>query len=145
MKQKQSKRKMVCVLNVEEFEQTKHLITNFERERVRELGGTTSTLTDSKAFVIMSRVCASALGGGRDLYLASQQRTYELVSHLVVTAVDENISQAVRALAEWLELKITYARQGSKFTFRFQKASGECKELQLPMRPAEPPQQYPVN
>ena len=137
---------MVCVLNVEEFEQTKQLITNFERERVRELGGTSSHLSDSKAFVIMSRVCASALGGGRDLYLASQRRTYELVAHLVVTAVDENISEAVRVLAEWLELKITYERQGSKFTFRYEKPGFGSKELVIPMRrPPEPPNQYPVN
>ena len=136
---------MVCVLNVEEFEQTKQLITNFELERVRALGGTTSHLSDSKAFLLMSRVCASALGGGRDLYLASQRRTYELVSHLVVTAVDENISQAVRALAEWLEIGITYERQGSKFTFRYEKPNGEVRELQIPMRRPEPPQQYPVN
>ena len=143
---KQQKRKMVCVLNVEEFEQTKELITNFERERVRALGGTSSTLTDSKAFSIMSRVCASALGGGRDLYLASQERTYALVSHLVVTAVDENISEAVRVLAEWLELKITYTREGSTFTFRYEKPGFGIKELQIPMRrPPEPPTQYPVN
>ena len=136
---------MVCVLNVEEFEQTKQLIVNFEREKVRELGGTSSHLSDSKAFLLMSRICASALGRGRDLYLCSQQRTFEMVTHLVVTQVDECISQAVQSLADWLELKITYERRGGNFAFRFQKASGETKELQIPMRRPEPPNQYPVN
>ena len=138
---------MVCVLNVEEFEQTKQIIINFERQMVQELGGTSSHLSDSKAFLLMSRICASALGRGRDLYLCSQQRTVEMVTHLVVTQVDECISQAVQALADWLELKITYERSGSNFAFRFQKDNGETKELQIPMvrRGQPPPNQYPVN
>ena len=146
MKQKQSKRKMVCVLNVEEFEQTKQMIEAFERQMVQELGGTSSHLSDSKAFLLMSRICASALGRGRDLYLCSQQRTFEMVTHLVVTQVDEHISAAVRALADWLELKITYTREGSNFTFRYEKPGFGIKELQIPMlHHREPPNQYPVN
>ena len=135
---------MVCVLNVEEFEQTKRIIINFERQMVQELGGTSSHLSDSKAFLLMSRICASTLGRGRDLYLCSQQRTFELVTHLVVTQVDECISQAVHSLADWLELKITYERRGSTFKFRFQKASGEFKELQIPIR-HEPEKQRTVH
>ena len=105
------KRKMVRVLNVEEFEKTKQAIMHFERERVHELGGSSGNLSDSKTFSIMSNVCASVLGTGRDLYLCSQQRTFEMVTRLVVTAVDENISEAVKVLADWLELKIVYERR----------------------------------
>ena len=140
-----NKRKMVCVLNVEEFEETKQIIINFERRMVQELGGTSAHLSDSKAFLLMSRICASALGRGRDLYLCSQQRTFEMVTHLVVTAVDDNISEAVKSLALWLGLKIDYRREGSVLSFRFQKATGESKELQIPMRRPEPPNQSSVH
>ena len=68
-----------------------------------------------------------------------------MVAHLVVTATDDNISEAVKCLAEWLKLKITYERRGSVFLFRFVKPeTGESKELQIPMRRPEPTQ-YPVN
>ena len=46
---------------------------------------------------------------------------FETVTHLVVSQVDETISQAVRVLADWLELKITYTREGSIFKFRYEK------------------------
>ena len=139
------KRKMVRVLNVEEFEQTKRAIMHFERQQVQELGGTSDHLSDSKTFSIMSRICASVLGRGRDLYLCSQQRTFEMVTHLVTAQVDDCISQAVRALADWLELKITYERRGSNFTFRYEKPGFGSKELVIPMRRPEPPNQRSVN
>ena len=136
------KRNMVQILDPEEFERNKQSLLRFESD-MGELGGIKGVLTNAKTLQILSRTCASVWGGGRDLYVASQQRTFEMVTHLVVTQVDENISLAVRALADWLELRITYSREGSNFKFRFQKPSGEFKELQLPMR--EPQNQRPAN
>ena len=135
-------RHMVQILDPEEFERNKQALLRFESD-MGELGGIKGVLTNAKTLQILSRTCASVWGGGRDLYVASQQRTFEMVTHLVVSQVDENISLAVRALADWLELKITYERRGSTFTFRFQKSSGEFKELQLPMR--EPQNQRSVH
>ena len=66
-----------------------------------------------------------------------------MITRLVVTAVDENISEAVRVLADWLELKITYERKGSNFTFRYEKPGFGSKELVIPMR--NPDNQRPVN
>ena len=137
-------RKMVRVLDIEEFEQNKHALMHFEKNMV-ELGGIKGHLTDSKLLQLMSHTCASVWGNGRDLYLASQERTIKMIHSLAMAQVDDCVSEAVRALSEWLELKITYERRGSKFTFRFQKANGETRELQLPLRRPEPPQQYPVN
>ena len=77
----------------------------------------------------MSRICASVLGRGRDLYLCSQERTFLMVQHLVTTQVDENISEAVKVLAEWLELKITYERKGSNFAFRYENPVSGSKNL----------------
>ena len=128
------KRKMIRVLDVELFQRNRESILLFERDRVEQLGGIKRYLSDSKVLDIMSRTCGVLWGDGRDLYLASQQRTFEMVTHLVVTQVDDCISQAVEALATWLELKITYTRQGSTFTFRYEKPSGEFKELQIPIR-----------
>ena len=138
-------RKMVRVLDIEEFEKNKQALLQFEKTMV-ELGGIKGHLSDSKVLQLMSRTCSSVWGNGKDLYLASQQRTFELVNHLVVTAVDENISETVRVLANWLELKITYTREGSNFTFRYEKPGFGSKELVIPMRrPPGPPNQYPVN
>ena len=139
------KRKMVRVLNVEEFEQTKRAIMHFERQQVQELGGTSDHLSDSKTFSIMSRICASVLGRGRDLYLCSQERTFLMVQHLVTTQVDECISEAVKVLATWLEIGITYERKGSNFTFRYEKPGFGIKELVIPMRRPETPNQRSVN
>ena len=135
-------RNMVQILDPEEFERNKQALLRFERNMV-ELGGIKGVLTNSKVLQIMSRTCSSVWGTGSDLYLASQERTFEMVRNLVVSQVDENISLAVRALADWLELKITYERRGSNFKFRFQKQTGEFKELQLHMR--EPQNQRPVH
>lgn len=135
-------RNMVQILDPEEFARNKQALLRFERNMV-ELGGIKGVLTNSKVLQIMSKTCASVWGNGNDLYLASQERTFQMVRNLVVSQVDENISLAVRALADWLELKITYSREGSNFKFRFQKQTGEFKELQLPMR--EPQNQRPAN
>ena len=137
-----TKRKMVRVLDIEEFERNKQALMQFEKKMI-ELGGIKGHLSDSKTLQIMSRTCASVWGNGRDLYLASQQRTFEMITRLVVTAVDENISEAVRVLADWLELKITYERKGSNFTFRYEKPGFGSKELVIPMR--NPDNQRPVN
>ena len=134
-----NKRKMVRVLDIEEFAANKQALLHFESQ-MEELGGLKVHLSDSRVLQLMSRTSASVWGNGRDLYLASQERTLAMITRMVVTAVDENISEAVRALADWLELKITYERQGSNITFRFQKESGETKELQIPMRRPEPNQ-----
>ena len=131
-------RKMVRVLDPKQFEKNKAALMRFERQMV-ELGGIKGHLSDSKALQIMVNTCGSLWGAGKDLYLCSQQRTFEMVTRLVVGQVDECISEAVKALADWLELKITYERQGSKFTFRFEKPSGESKELRIPMRHLEAP------
>ena len=91
----------------------------------------------------MSRTCAGVWRDGADLYIVSQERVMELIARHVVAAVDDNISEVVKMLATWLELKITYQRQGSVLSFRFQKASGEARELQIPMRRPEPPESVP--
>ena len=135
-------RHMVQILDPEEFERNKQALLRFESD-MGELGGIKGVLTNAKTLQILSRTCASVWGGGRDLYVASQQRTFEMVTHLVVSQVDENISLAVRALADWLELKITYSRKGSIFTFRYEKPGFGTKELVIPMR--EPQNQRPVN
>ena len=67
-----------------------------------------------------------------------------MVRNLVVSQVDENISLAVRVLADWLELKITYSREGSNFKFRYEKPGFGIKELVIPMRRPETPNQRPV-
>ena len=128
-----TKRKMVRVLDIEEFERNKQALMQFEKKMI-ELGGIKGHLSDAKTLQLMSRTCASVWGNGRDLYLASQQRTFEMITRLVVTAVDENISEAVRVLAEWLELTIVYERKGSNFTFRYEKPGFGIKELVIPMR-----------
>ena len=128
-----TKRKMVRVLDIEEFERNKQALMQFEKKMI-ELGGIKGHLNDSKVLQLMSRTCSSVWGNGRDLYLASQQRTFEMITRLVVTAVDENISQAVRVLADWLEIGITYKREGSNFTFRYEKPGFGIKELVIPMR-----------
>ena len=137
-------RKMVRVLDIEEFEKNKQALMHFEKTMV-ELGGIKGHLSDSKVLQLMSRTCSSVWGNGKDLYLCSQQRTFEMITRMVVTAVDENISEAVRVLANWLELKIIYTREGSNFTFRYEKPGFGSKELVIPMRRLEPPNQYPVN
>ena len=136
------KRKMVRVLDIEEFERNKQALMQFEKKMI-ELGGIKGHLNDSKVLQLMSRTCSSVWGNGKDLYLCSQQRTFEMVTHLVLTAVDENISEAVRVLADWLELKITYERKGSNFTFRYEKPGFGSKELVIPMR--KPDNQRSVN
>ena len=135
-------RNMVQILDPEEFERNKQALLRFERNMV-ELGGIKGVLTNSKVLQIMSKTCSSVWGVGNDLYLASQERTFEMVRNLVVSQVDENISLAVRALADWLELRITYSRKGSIFTFRYEKPGFGTKELVIPMR--EPQNQRPVN
>ena len=139
-----TKRKMVRVLDPEEFERNKAALMQFEKKMI-ELGGIKGHLSDSKVLQLMSRTCASVWGDGKDLYLASQQRTFEMITRLVVTAVDENISEAVRVLAEWLELKIVYERRGSNFTFRYEKPGFGIKELVIPMRRPGTPNQRSVN
>ena len=76
--------------------------------------------------------------------MCSQQRTFEMVTHLVVTQVDDCISEAVKVLATWLEIAITYERKGSNFTFRYEKPGFGIKELVIPMRRPETPNQRPV-
>ena len=136
-------RKMVRVLDIEEFEQNKQALMNFESQ-MEELGGIKGHLSDSKVLQLMSRTCSSVWGNGKDLYLCSQERSFQMITRMVVTAVDENISEAVRVLAEWLEIGITYTREGSNFTFRYEKPGFGSKELVIPMRRPEP-NQYPVN
>ena len=136
-------RKMVRVLDIEEFEKNKQALLQFEKT-MAELGGLKVHLSDSKVLQLMSRTCSSVWGNGKDLYLCSQERSFQMITRMVVTAVDENISEAVRVLAEWLELKITYTREGSNFTFRYEKPGFGSKELVIPMRRTEPTQ-YPVN
>ena len=139
-----TKRKMVRVLDIEEFERNKQALMHFEKQMM-ELGGIKGHLSDSKVLQLMSRTCSSVWGNGKDLYICSQQRTFEMITRMVVTAVDENISEAVRVLADWLELKITYERKGSNFTFRYEKPGFGSKELVIPMRRPEPPNQRSVN
>ena len=137
-----TKRKLIRIPNPEQFEKNVQALVHFEGQMV-EFGGFKGQLSETKALGIMVNTCGALWGTGRDLYLASQQRTFEMVRNLVVSQVDENISLAVRALADWLELKITYERRGSTFTFRYEKPSGEFKELHLPMR--EPQEQRSVH
>ena len=137
-----TKRKMVRVLDPEQFEKNKQALQHFERQMV-ELGGFKGHLSDAKALGIMVNTCGSLWGVGKDLYLCSQQRAFETVTHLVVSQVDETISQAVKALADWLELKITYTRDGSIFKFRYEKPGFGVKELSIPIR--EPDNQRSVN
>ena len=138
-------RKMVRVLDTQLFEQNKETILKFEKRLGEFGGGNSARMSDSKALSVMVRTCASLWGDGEDLHLSSEKRTLGMVAHLVVTATDENISQAVKCLAEWLGLRITYTREGSNFTFRYEKPGFGVKELVLPMRRPEPPNQYPVN
>ena len=133
-----NKRIMVRVLEPEEFEKNKQALMHFESQMV-ELGGIKGHLTNSKVLQLMSRTCSSVWGNGTDLYLASQQRTFEMITRLVVTAVDENISEAVKVLATWLEIGITYERKGSNFTFRYEKPGFGSKELVIPMREPDNP------
>ena len=140
---KKTKRIMVRVLEPENFEKNRQALLRFESQMV-ELGGIKGHLTNSKVLQLMSRTCLSVWGDGKDLYMCSQQRTFEMITRLVVTAVDENISEAVRVLADWLELKITYSREGSNFKFRYEKPGFGIKELVIPMRRPETPNQRPV-
>ena len=134
-----NKRKMVRVLDIEEFAANKQALMHFESQ-MEELGGLKVHLSDSRVLQLMSRTSAAVWGNGRDLYLASQERTLAMITRMVVSQFDEAISEAVKTLAEWLQLRITYTRTGSDITFRFQKESGETKELQIPMRRPEPTQ-----
>ena len=141
-----NKRKMVCVLDTENFDKNKQSILKFEKQRLSKLGGSMAHLSDSRALDVMIGTCSAVWGDGEDLHLASQKRTLAMVAHLVVSATDDNISQAVKCLAEWLGLEITYQRQGSNFKFRFVKpGTGEIRELQIPMRSTEQPQNRMVN
>ena len=99
-----TKRKMVRVLDIEEFQRNKESILQLrEEERVEQLGGIKPQphLSDSKTLQIMSRTCSERLwGAGRDLYLASHQRTHAMVNKSGCDdLVDENISELVKALA----------------------------------------------
>ena len=139
------KRKMVRILDIEKFEKTKQSIIKFEARRPRELRGTTSHLSDSRAMDVMIGTVSSIWGDGEDLYVASQQRNLEMVNTMVGDLLDENTSDLVRSLAEWSGLKITYERQGSRVTFRFQEPDGASKELQIPLRRREPASERSVN
>ena len=139
---------MVCVLDPELFEQNKETMLKFEKRLGEFSGENSARMSDSKALSVMVRTCSSLWGDGEDMHLSSEKRTLAMVAHLVVTATDENISQAVKCLAEWLSLEITYERRGSVFLFRFVKpetgeSKEESKELQIPMRTE--PTRYPVN
>ena len=139
-----TKRKLIRIPNPEQFKRNVEALTRFERQMV-DLGGFKGVLTETKALGIMVNTCGSLWGVGKDLYVCSQQRAFDTVTHLVITQVDECISEAVRALADWLELKITYERRGRNFLFRFEKASGQFKELQIPIRQREAQNQSAVN
>lgn len=141
------KRKMVRVLDRDLFESNKKAIARFEGETVEQLGGAarTSALSDSRLLGIMSRTCSALWGGGEDLFLASQQRTHAMVNKLVGDLVDENISELVKALADWSGLTINYSRQGQHLTFRFTESSGESKELRIPLLKPEQPKQRSVH
>ena len=141
------KRKMVRVLDLELFETNKKAIARFEGETVEQLGGTQPKpfLSDSRLLGIMSRTCSALWGAGEDMYLASHQRTHAMVNKLVGDLVDENISELVKALADWSGLTINYSRQGQHLTFRFTESSGESKELRIPLRQPEQPEQRSVH
>ena len=138
------KRKMVEVVDREQFEKNKQALLQFESQMV-QYGALKDALTDVKALRIMVNTCGSLWGVGKDLYLCSQQRALETLTALVVAQVDDCISQAVKALADWLELKITYTRRGSNFSFRCEKPGGEFRELQIPIRHRETENQRSVN
>lgn len=140
-----NKRKMVCILDVENFEKCKQSILKFEKQRLVKLGGTSAHLTDSRALDVMLGTVAVLWGEGEDLYLASQRRNLEMVNTMVGDLLDEHTSDLVKSLAEWSGLKITYERQGSRVKFRFQEPDGASKELQIPLRRTEPPQNRVVN
>ena len=67
-----------------------------------------------------------------------------MVNKLVGDLVDENISELVKALAIWSGLKITYERQGRHLSFRFQEPDGPLRELRIPLRQPEQPEQRSV-
>ena len=123
---------MVTVLNTELFEKNKKAITNLERQRAEQLGGSLQQITDAKTLDCMSKTCSALWGTGEDLYVASQERNLAMVNTLVGNLVDENTSELVKALAIWSGLKITYQREGSHVSFRFQQPDGASKELRIP-------------
>ena len=112
-----TKRKLIRIPNPEQFKRNVEALTRFERQMV-DLGGFKGVLTETKALGIMVNTCGSLWGVGKDLYVCSQQRAFDTVTHLVITQVDECISEAVRALADWLEIKITFT-SGAGSTFRY--------------------------
>ena len=63
-----TKRKMVRVLDIEEFERNKQALMQFEKKMI-ELGGIKGHLSDSKVLQLMSRTCSSVWGDGKDLYI----------------------------------------------------------------------------
>ena len=140
---------MIRVLDRDLFDTNKKAIARFEGETVEQLGGTQPKpfLSDSRLLGIMSRTCASLWGVGDDLHLASQRGTHAMVNKLVGDLADEHISELVKALAIWSGLEISYRREGSTFTFRFQEpAGGAIKELRIPLRPQpEQPEQRSVH
>ena len=89
-----NKRKMVRVLDIEEFAANKQALMHFESQ-MEELGGLKVHLSDSKVLQLMSRTCSTVWGDGRDLYLASQERTLAMITRMVVGQFDEAISEAV--------------------------------------------------
>ena len=136
---------MVRVLNVERFEKNKQALLNLNRERAEDLGVIPRNVTDSETLDNMNETCSALWGDGTDLHLVSRKRNHAMINALVGDLLDENTSDLVKALAKWSGLQITYERQGSRVTFRFQQAPGVLKELQIPMRHREPTTQYPVN
>ena len=132
---------MIRVLALERLEKNKQSIARFEKERVDQLGGIQPHLSDSRVLDIMSKTCESVWGNGEDLHLASQRRTLEMVAHLVVAGVDDNLCGALNALGDWLKVKILYERRGNNLSFRFEKPNGDHTELQIPIRPMRQPEQ----
>ena len=139
------KRKMVRILDPELFEKNKTALLRLERQRVETMGGDKRFLSDSRVLDTMARTCSALWGAGGDLYIASQKKTHAMVNKLAGDLVDENISELVKALAIWSGLEISYQREGSTLTFRFQEPSGALRELRIPMRQPEQPDQRSVH
>ena len=122
------RRKMVRILDPELFEKGRQAILKFEKD-MHEKGVTGSgTITESKAAAIMCATACSVWGEGSDFYIASAKSNLAQCMAIVSQLVDDNTSQVIGVLSEWLGLEISYRREGNLFYFSFEH---DGKELEL--------------
>ena len=126
-----TKRKMVRILHPELFEKGKQAILKFEVQQAAAGIKKQEKLPDSKIVAIMLKTCLSLWGEGEDLYLCSAKRNFEQAVEIVNQLDADRIHKLQTALSEWLDLAITYRREGNLCHFSFTRSDGQLMELTI--------------